>query len=148
MDCAVKTCKKASTFLFIVFIETAYACQRKLRLLCLTKIFDVDPTRNYLSFRSTIFISFYFSSANTTTAPPLLNFLNNVVNMEDFEPDTNLFAGNYNYQKLEITGSPILWLDEFGKVYILNKHNAATDTTYLKCRQHTRARGTVCLIFN
>jgi len=60
MDCAVKTCKKASTFLFIVFIETAYACQRKLRLLCLTKIFDVDPTRNYLSFRSTIFISFTF----------------------------------------------------------------------------------------
>ena len=62
--------------------------------------------------------------------------------MEDFEPDTNLFAGNYNFQKLDITGSPTLWLDEFGKVYILNKHNAATDTTYLKCRQHTRARGT------
>ena len=94
------------------------------------------------------FYFFYFSSANTTTAPPLLNFLNNVVNMEDFEPDTNLFTGKYNYQKLEITGSTILWLDEFGKVYILNKHNAATDTTYLRCRQHTRARGTFCLILN
>ena len=146
MDCAVKTIKKASTFfLFIVFIEMAYACQKKLRLLCLKKNFDVDPTRNYLSFFFVHFYFFYFSSANTTTST-LLNFLNNVVNMEDFEPDTNLFAGNYNFQKLEITGSPILWLDEFGKVYILNKHNAATDTTYLKCRQHTRARGNFCLI--
>ena len=83
--------------------------------------------------------AFPIFSSFTSHLPP--HQLQHVI-MEDFEPDTNLFAGNLNFQKLEITGSPTLWLDEFGKVYILNKHNASTDTTYLKCRQHTKARGT------
>ncbi len=63
--------------------------------------------------------------------------------MEDYdnEPDTNLFTGNLNFQKLEMTGSQTLWLDEFGKVYILNKYNPTTETTYLKCRQYTSSRG-------
>ena len=46
--------------MFVVFIEMVYAGQIKLRLLCVTKFFDVDPTRNYLSFRSIILISFTF----------------------------------------------------------------------------------------
>ena len=110
-------------------------------------ILSADPVsramlkKNFLSADPNLFKLFAFPifSSFTSHLPP--HQLQHVI-MEDFEPDTNLFAGNLNFQKLEITGSPTLWLDEFGKVYILNKHNASTDTTYLKCRQHTKARGT------
>ena len=71
----------------------------------------------------------------------------NNANMEDYEPDMNLFNGNRNYQKMDMPGSQTIWLDEFGKVYILNKYNPATDTTYLKCRQHTARRGTFIRLF-
>ena len=72
----------------------------------------------------------------------ICKFNANNANMEDYEPDMNLFNGNRNYQKMDMPGSQTIWLDEFGKVYILNKYNPATDTTYLKCRQHTARRGT------
>jgi len=67
--------------------------------------------------------------------------------MDDVDPDLNLFASNYNFQKLEITGSPIVWVDEFGKVYILSKYVPTTETTYLKCRSHTKTRGKILNFF-